>query len=226
MSRLIDLAGIRFGKLIVVQYIRKNKFGVLYWLCKCDCGNSKTTRGSNLRDGLTKSCGCIQKKMASDLCRKLRLKHGHSMVVKRTRTYESWISMISRCNNNNHKYYHCYGGRGIKVCERWNRFENFLEDMKESPPRFQIDRIDNNGDYCKENCRWVTSKVNNRNRRNNRLIIFNGKTQCLSAWAEEYNISDATLRARISKFNWTIKDALTIPVGARREIGDQNRKHE
>ena len=226
MSRLIDLIGRRFSKLIVVQYVRKNKFGVLYWLCKCDCGNSKTIRGSNLRDGLTKSCGCLQKKRASDLCKELRLKHGHSMVSKRTRTYESWTSMINRCSNTNHKYYHCYGGRGIKVCERWNRFANFLEDMKESPPRFQIDRIDNNGDYCKENCRWVTSKVNNRNRRNNRLIIFNGKTQCLSALAEEYNIPDSTLRARISKFNWTIKDALTIPVGAKGEIGDQNRKHE
>lgn len=220
MPKLIDLTRKRFGRLIVFGRSKNNKFGVLYWLCGCDCGSILVTRGNHLRDGMTKSCGCIQKEKASDLCRELRLKHGHSLCKNRTRTYDSWASMVSRCNNPNHKYYHCYGGRGVKICERWHKFENFLEDMGESPSRLQIDRIDNNDNYHKQNCRWVTSKVNNRNRRNNRLIVFDGKIQCLAAWAEEYNLSTATLRARILKFHWSIKDSLTTPVGARRENND------
>lgn len=127
--------------------------------------------------------------------------------------------MIQRCTNPNDKRYKNYGGRGITVCKRWrNSFEKFLEDMGEPPTKeHSIDRINNNGNYCKSNCRWVTRKEQNRNKRNNRLITYKGKTQCLIEWAEEYNINYDTLWCRIYKYGWPIEKALTTPVKKRRK---------
>lgn len=120
--------------------------------------------------------------------------------------------MIQRCTNHKNKYYPNYGGRGITVCQEWrDSFENFLKDMGECPSKHQIDRIDNNGGYRKENCRWVTPKTNSRNRRDNRLETHNGKTQCLAAWAEEIGINIKTLGSRLRN-GWSIENALKISV--------------
>lgn len=139
------------------------------------------------------------------------LKHGHAKTGKETKTHRTWKAMKRRCININDKKYKDYGGRGITVCERWLKFENFLEDMEECPPGLSLDRIDNSLGYYKENCRWSTQKEQTRNTRKNVNIIFNGKTQCLSAWAEEYKISPGTLWCRIYKSNWTIERALMTP---------------
>jgi hypothetical protein len=203
---MIDLIGKRFGKLKVIKQTWKDKWGKSRWLCKCDCGNKTIVLANSLKRNHTKSCGCLV------------TKYGPRKDGKELKEYRLWINMIQRCINPNHKYYSFYGGRGIMVCERWMEFPNFLEDMGESPPRFQIDRIDNNGDYCKENCRWVTSKINCRNRRNNNMKTYKGRTQCLTAWAEEMNINENTLRKRFD-LDWTTEMALTKSIRSKRKVG-------
>lgn len=200
MSRLIDLTGRRFGRLIVIKRMGNNEHGQSMWLCFCRCEYKVVIRGSHLTSGVTKSCGCLQIAIVT--------KHG----CYNNKIYKIWATMIQRCKNPNNKQWKNYGGRGIKVCKRWLKFGNFLEDMGESPSRFQIDRIDNNADYSKKNCRWVTSKINNRNRRNNRLIVFDGKTQCLAEWAEEIGIPESTIHMRIDQYGWSVEKTLTVPV--------------
>lgn len=200
MNKLIDLAGLRFGILIVVEYSGEYK-----WLCLCDCGKEKIVRSGDLKNGSTKSCGCL----------KNRITHRHT----KTKAYTSWAGMIQRCTNSNNTSYINYGGRDkpITVCERWlpenNGFQNFLKDMGEPPTnKHQIDRINNDLGYYKENCRWVLPKINSRNRRNNHLLKYNGKELCFAGWEEITGIPQATIRQRI-KNGWSIKRALTTPVG-------------
>lgn len=207
MPLLIDLTGQRFERLTVVKHAGQAPAGAMLWLCLCDCGKEKIIYGSNLKIGHTKSCGCLSVEQTL----KRLIKHSHCRNGKKTKTYRSWHSMVKRCTNPNDKDYLSYGGRGIKVCKRWMKFENFLEDIGEIPRGHQIDRIDNNQGYNKLNCHWVTSKTNCRNRRDNHLIVHDGKTQCLIEWAEEFDINAATLRSRIVKYKWSIEKALTTP---------------
>ena len=135
-------------------------------------------------------------------------KHG----MKDTPEWRVWASLRGRCNSQTHKAYHNYGDRGITVCERWESFENFLEDMGERPSsKHSIDRIDNDGPYSPENCRWATRNEQNRNKRTNRLLTHGGKTLCLAAWAEELSINYMTLLGRL-KFGWSVEQAITTPV--------------
>ncbi len=213
MGKCIDLIGQKFGRLTVVQKIDNDKWGHHQWLCKCNCEdkNAVTVLGNSLKNNKTKSCGCLQKEIVT----KIMTKHGHSKRGKESRTYRSRIDMIQRCSNPNNKYWQDYGGRGITVCQRWlNSFLNFLEDMGEAPPGLQLDRIKNGKGYYKKNCHWVTSKINNRNKRNSRSIIVNGKTLCLIELAQEYNIPYSVLYQRIYKYGWSVKRALTTPVNA------------
>ena len=196
---MIDLVGKRFGRLIVIEFALTKSYRN-YWQCKCECGNIKQVREDSLKNGSTISCGCSKFEGHG-------LKHGYS----NTRIYHIWENMLQRCNNPNFPDYFNYGGRGIKVCDNWLEFENFLKDMGECPSGYQIDRINNDGDYCKENCRWATRKEQNRNKRNVRLISFKNKRQCLHAWAEEYGFNPKTLWHRLYTLKWSIKKALTTP---------------
>ncbi|KKM98992.1 hypothetical protein LCGC14_1152420 [marine sediment metagenome] len=207
----IDLVGQKFGRLVVLQFIDKNKWRSSFWLCRCDCGKEKIILGDSLKNGDTKSCGCLNIEKLT--------KHGHcNKNGKSSEIYAIWQSMIQRCTNPNHKAYYNYGGRGITVCKRWkNSFENFFKDMGESPKGYSIDRIDNDDNYCKSNCRWVTRKEQMRNTRRNRLITHKKKTQCLIEWAEETKIPYPTLWQRIFKLGWSIEKALTIPVQKRKK---------
>lgn len=209
MSKFIDLTGKRFERLLVIKKLGTNRWRNSYWLCRCDCGKEKIILGYNLKNGHTQSCGCLFKEGNNT-------KHGHSTTIKVSKTYEAWAHIIQRCTNPNNKDYYNYGGRGIKVCKRWLKFENFLKDMGEAPEAHQIDRINNNGNYCKSNCRWTTSKINNRNRRDNRLITHEGEKQCLAAWAEEYQIDYRLLWQRIYRDKWSIEKALTTPTRKRK----------
>lgn len=202
---MIDLTGQRFGRLVVIGKEPNDKWGHVPWLCLCDCGKEKIIHGSHLKSGHTKSCGCLLKKGNN-------YKHGHSTTIKVSKTYESWAHIIQRCINFNHKDYHNYGGRGIKVCQSWIKFENFLADMGKRPKDHQIDRINNNKGYCRSNCRWVTAKTNNRNKRNNIFITYKNKTQLLIEWAEEFGMHYRTLYARIFRYGWSIQKSLTTPV--------------
>ncbi len=203
----MDMIGKTFGILIVLSREDNDKCGQLRWLCLCRCSQKKTIYGKHLRSGHTRSCGCLAKNNST--------RHKHSKGGKSSKTYTSWNLMVRRCVNPNNPSYNNYGGRGISVCRRWRKFDNFLEDMGVRPDGQQIDRIDNNGNYCKSNCRWVTSQQNNRNRRNNHIITFRGKTQCVTAWAEETGIKCGTIYYRI-KHGWSIKHTLTKPTNTAR----------
>lgn len=201
----IDLTGQKFGKLTPIKYIGKNKWGISLWLCKCDCGNSHIVTTSHLNGNSVRSCGCLKKINK-------QYKNG-----KESRNHYIWRGIVQRCTNKNSKDYKNYGERGVTVCDRWNHkrggcFKNFLEDMGEPPThKHQIDRINNDDGYYKENCRWVLPKENNRNRRNNHLIPFNGEKLCLTEMAEKYGINRVTLRDRLNR-GWSIQKALLTPV--------------
>lgn len=164
---MLNLMGKEFGKLIVLERIVKNKWNQFLWLCQCDCGQKIIIRGSSLKDGNTKSCGCLQKEIVT--------RHGHNTRIEKSKIYIVWDHMVQRCINSNNKRYIDYGGRGIKVCKRWMKFENFLKDMGEAPEGLQLDRINNNKGYCKSNCQWSTREEQMRNTRKNHLETYNNK---------------------------------------------------
>jgi len=155
----------RFGRLLVLSEVN---LGDVRWLCKCDCGNTVVVRGAALRKFYTQSCGCYHKEVVARTGRLYKgcfVKHGHKRQSKQTRAYSIWGCMKTRCFNKNRKDWLNYGGRGITVCDRWkDSFENFLADMGEPPENYQIDRIDNDGNYEPLNCRWVTPKENCNNK--------------------------------------------------------------
>lgn len=179
----------------MVERKKNDKHGKAQWLCKCECGGETIAHTSHLTTGHTKSCGCYNRETAS----MVNMKHGHSKNKHPSLTYMCWQSMKSRCENVNETGYQNYGGRGIRVCERWHTFENFLEDMGERPKGMFIDRKDNDGDYCKENCKWATRTEQNNNRRNNIIITYNNKKLTLGQWATELGIQYCTLKTRYYK---------------------------
>lgn len=158
----IDLTGYRFGRLLVIKN-NIQKIGRMYkCLCLCDCGKKKAIYKCVLRDGRANSCGCLNKELSST-----RLKtHG----LSKQPFHIVWVNMIQRCTNEKYPQYMDYGGRGIRVCERWLDFNNFYNDMYLSyNENLELDRIDNNKGYYKENCRWATIKINQRNKRSTKL---------------------------------------------------------
>jgi hypothetical protein len=131
----------------------------------------------------------------------------------RTRTYEVWKRMRQRCNNPNSSNAETHYNRGIRVCERWNKFENFLEDMGEIPEGdYSIDRIDNNGNYEPSNCKWATRKEQSNNRRSNKILIFQGKSKTLRQWCDKLNLNYRTIQNRLNSYGWSIEKALSTPV--------------
>lgn len=205
-----NMIGKQFGLLTVVERIprKPEQKGSSKFLCICECGNSKDAGSYSLRKNLTTHCGCQTIKNIS----KSLTKHG----MKRTPEYRSWSHMIDRCENPNNVGWHLYGGRGIKVCDRWRQdFRHFFEDMDKRPSlKHSLDRKNNNGNYEPSNCRWATQKEQNSNTRINQTITYKGKTKILSEWAKELGIARLTLRYRLFEANWTVEQAFTIPVSS------------
>lgn len=196
-----NLIGQRFGKLVVQKYVDTNKHGQSLWLCQCDCGKQKIVSSGNLRTGNTRSCGCLH----NALLIKNSTKHGETA----TRLYWIWHGMKARCFNTHDSRFKDYGGRGITVCDEWISFESFRSWALSNgyADNLTIDRVDNDGNYCPENCRWATDKQQANNRRTNRLITHNGKTQTIKQWASELGINYNTLYTRIVKYGWTAEKA-------------------
>ena len=189
MPILSDLTGQRFGRLVVLHRAPNRKKRV-FWTCRCDCGKKKRILAQSLRQKRTVSCGCHRAEGA----RKRRKTHG----ATKTPEYATWRHILSRCNNPNTAYYDCYGGRGIAVCERWTTFENFRSDMGPKPSeKHSIDRIDPDGDYSPDNCRWASPEVQQGNRRFCYRIHHNGKVFSLAALAREVGAERGKLHSRI-----------------------------
>lgn len=199
-----------FIKNVEERYVTVNTKGVVHKykqaLYKCQCGNLFLARPEMVKSENKTSCGC----------KILKKKHG----MTNSSCYIAWRSMKARCYNQLTDNYKDHGGRGIKVCDRWlESFENFYEDMGPKPSEekingrcvYSIDRIDNDGDYWKGNCKWADQKEQCRNRRDNVNIEWNGKNQCLAAWAEEMNMAASSLSRRINKSKWSIEKAMTTP---------------
>lgn len=188
--RTPDIVGKKFNRLLVLGLYsngRRTEASV-----RCDCGKELTVAAYKVRSGHTRSCGCL--KIEELITR--RKTHGLSS----SPGYDAWALMIRRCTNPRSDAYPNYGGRGIRVCERWLSFDNFLADMGERPPGKTLDRYpDNNGNYEPSNCRWATSMEQNNNTRRNRLIEYNGRCQTIGAWATELGVHRNTLTARIER---------------------------
>lgn len=190
-----DIVGQQFGKLIVLNYSGiSGKYKQKYYLCKCECGKEKIIAKPNLIYSRTKSCGCYSQKnlFTSERTKK----HGQS----RTKTYSIWAGLKRRCSEKaTGKTKKLYFDKGIRVCERWQKFENFLDDMGERPQGKTIDRIDGNGHYEPSNCRWATPKEQGNNTSANNLVEYNGKRQTISQWADELGIKANTLTYRLRR---------------------------
>lgn len=198
-------AAIRFGRLTVIGPSILKAHAIE---CLCDCGKIRHVFASNLRLGKTSSCGCFR----NEQCRAATTTHGMSQ----SRTHDIWTGMKTRCFNANREVFPHYGGRGIRVCERWLKFENFLEDMGEAPNGLTLDRFPNlDGDYEPGNCRWATKKQQARNRTSSKSFTHNGTTKLIVEWAEDFCIGYHALYNRLIKHGWSFEDAVSTPVRKR-----------
>lgn len=197
--KTIDITGQKFGRLTALYRLQNYHDNHTHWLCVCECGNLVEVYLGSLRKGLTTSCGCLVKK------------HGKSYEP----LYRTWLGIKNRCHNKSDKHFKDYGQRGITVCDEWrNDFMNFYNWAINNSynDTLTIDRIDVNGDYCPDNCRWATRKQQARNRRNNRNFTYKGKTRCLSEWCEILNLNYSTVCTRLNKLGWNIERALELEV--------------
>jgi hypothetical protein len=217
MPLLIVPGVTRFGRWLAVKdlgCVRKQR----WWLLRCDCGTEKRVRVTSLRSGCSKSCGCLSKELTAGRC----LTHGASAGQSRGESlapeYRSWRSMRTRCLNTRSQYYASYGGRGVRICERWqgeDGFANFLADMGKKPtPKHSIDRIDNDGNYEPGNCRWATKRQQVNNRRATRFVECRNRRLLVSEWARETGLSPECIRARL-RSGWPAERAVSTPLRGR-----------
>lgn len=191
--RAIDATGMKSGKLTIMRRVGSSPGGQALWEASCECGGRTVVLGSDVSRGrASQSCGCAP------------FQHGHS----RSSTYESWHAMTQRCGNRKSKDYPRWGGRGIKVCDRWRDFRNFLADMGERPDRHSIDRIDGTKGYEPGNCRWASHEVQQNNKCNVLMLTVDGRTMSASQWARERGLKADTVHHRLKR-GWTPEKAIS-----------------
>lgn len=197
--KLNDLTDQSYGRLTVLGFSRMNGKTSM-WRCQCTCGTVKEIRITDLKSGLTVSCGC--------LLREKIVTHGKS----KSRVYRIWRGMIQRCTNPKHELYRNYGGRGVTVSDDWRSFELFYRDMGDPPnDALTLERKDNDVGYCAENCIWATREEQSNNKRNSVFLEYEGKRQTIAQWARAVNLSPSVLRGRLCR-GWELERALTEPV--------------
>lgn len=208
-----DLTGKRFGRYLVIKFhsfyhppsVPKKRASK--WLCRCDCGNRRVVMAANLNKGThSNSCGCI----SAERIVKQSTTHGFGGRKTRHPLHRIWGAIIQRCTNPNSEAYHCYGGRGIKVCKRWRKFENFFSDMSSGwRSGLSVDRINNNGNYTPSNCRWATPSEQCNNTRRNRFVEFQGRRLTVTQWSKIIGINVSSMLLRLEA--WPLEKALTTP---------------
>lgn len=206
----VNLLGQTFERLRVIERAgsyKVKKGAVALWLCECSCKTRIVIRGTELRKGKTKSCGCLRKEKGR--LRGLQaLRHGHTTKGKMTPEYNCWVRIRSRCQNPKDSSFKYYGARGIVVCSRWESFENFIEDMGYKPSNeHSIGRIDNDRNYTAKNCRWETPFEQQNNRRSNRLLCIGEITQTVTQWSRANGMESATIYRRLDR-GWAAEAAI------------------
>lgn len=198
MTKLRDLTGKRFGRWTVISYFDKNKWGVHRWLCRCDCGNERVLTGISLNAGQTTSCGCYK--------REVHTKHGYLAKGVHSKLYSSWQCMKARCLNPNHKRYKRYGGRGISICETWLNFSCFKDWALSNgyEEGLTIERVDVNGDYCPENCTWITNEAQQTN--TSRSIKYLGV--CEAEWERRLGFQRGRIKTYRRNKKITLEEAV------------------
>lgn len=207
--RLIDRIGHRYSRLLVIERAPNRGGGDTNarWLCRCDCGRAVVAYGQDLARGKVKSCGCMNAERI--------MRHG----MARTVSYRAWQQMLQRCENPNNVRFGRYGGRGIKVCERWRDYPAFLADMGDRPKGYTIERINNDGDYEPGNCRWATIQEQADNTSRTVRLTYNGKTMNVTQWAAETGIPRPTIYTRLRN-GWSAEQILSQPIAARKRKED------
>lgn len=200
MGKLIDMTGNRYGRLTVLSDCGTHPRCHKLYLTICDCGESKAIIGSHMASGKISSCGCLKRESDS----KKFLKHGKF----KDKEYSIWLAMRDRCINPNNKNYINYGARGITVAKEWDDYSVFINDMGKRPMGHSLERLENSKGYSKDNCKWATVKEQVRNTRQNINITYDGKTMCLTDWADELGLPRPTLHYRIHA-GWDLDKALT-----------------
>ena len=204
MSKLIDLTGNRYNRLVVIEKDRTEK-GVVIWKCLCDCGKITYVRGQNLKSGAVKSCGCLRKDENPST--------RHRM--SGSRLYRIWASMKTRCYVPSHHSYMNYGGRGIKVCDEWRIMpDQFIEWAMNNgyTDEMTIERIDVDGDYGPDNCTWIPAREQQGNRRSCQYFTYNGMTKNLTDWCSDLGLQYKQIHNRIHKLGWSFERAISEPV--------------
>jgi hypothetical protein len=192
MSALKDLTGRVFGRLTVLRRRAEDLNGRVAWIVKCECGNEHVVNPDGLVRGATKSCGCLAREVAA----RIKTKHG----MHGSSEHQCWANMVARCTNPKKSAYADYGARGIKVCERWREFENFIADMGARPPGTSIERLDVNGDYEPGNCVWATDETQANNKRGLRKYLVDGEWLTASQLGRRWGISQKQAKERASGY--------------------------
>ncbi|BCG66439.1 hypothetical protein [Staphylococcus phage vB_SsapH-Golestan101-M] len=211
MTRLKDMTNYKFNGCVVLKRA-ENKGKNVCWLCRCYCGVEFVVRATDIRTGNTKSCGCLNRKLAGDRARK----HGN----RNSRLYNIWNNMKMRCSNPNSVNFKNYGARGISVCDEWfNSFENFYKWAMGNGynDTLTLDRIDNDKGYKPSNCKWADYTHQERNRRNNHILEYNNEKYSIAEWSDITGIPYSTLWSRIKK-GWSVEKALTQPLRGQKEL--------
>jgi hypothetical protein len=212
MAPINDITGQRFGRLIALKPMKNRaRDRHVQWFCRCDCGTEKIIVGNNLRSGAVNSCGCFRKEYFKELYSTHKL--------SKTRTYKVWCYAKTRCTNPNIESWHRYGGRGISMCEKWwNSYEAFLEDMGECPAGMTLERIDNDGDYEPNNCKWATWKEQYNNTARNIYVFYKGEKLTMAQYCELRGLKYAMFRWRYHEKKYSRAKATILTQIAMKEM--------